>query len=749
MTRRGRLKRVIRAADGPLSTELARAPGGFGLGQVPASRVPDSMTTMVCGFCSTGCALDVHLRHGEAVNLTPSSSYPVNKGSACPKGWEALAPLDAPDRATAPMVRRKGGPLEPVSWPEALALFTERFQAVQAAHGPESVAFLSTGQIPTEEMALLGAVAKFGMGLVHGDGNTRQCMATSVAAHKESFGFDAPPYTYADLEESDVIVLVGSNLCIAHPILWERIARNPHHPEVIVVDPRLTETAAVATQHYAARPKSDLALLYGLAHLLLERGAVDQRFIAEHTTGFEAFVDHVAAFTPDRVAADTGLSLDQLERFAATIAAGERVSFWWTMGVNQSHQGVRTAQAIIDLALLTGNIGRPGTGANSITGQCNAMGSRLFSNTTNLFGGREFTNAEHRREVGGILGIDAGLIPDRPSLAYDQIIEGIHRGTIHGLWIVATNSAHSWINQTEVRELLGQLDFLVVQDLYTTTETAELADLVLPAAGWGEKEGTFINSERRIGRIRRVRRAPGQALTDFAIVKLIAAAWGCGELFQQWDTPEDVFRILARLSAGRPCDFSGIETYAQLDDGGLQWPYPASLPDSSTDSSTGMPAEQRQTERRLFADGQFFTPDGRARFVVEDPVPEPERPSRHYPLSLLTGRGSSAQWHTGTRTSKSAVLRALAPDVAYVEIAPGDAAELGIQASDRVVVESARGSMRARALVAATVPVGHVFVPMHDAATNRLTFPAFDPISRQPSYKSGAVLVRRLHSWET
>ena len=200
MTRRGRLKRVIRAADGPLSTELARAPGGFGLGQVPASRVPDSMTTMVCGFCSTGCALDVHLCHGEAVNLTPSSSYPVNRGSACPKGWEALAPLDAPDRATAPMVRRKGGPLEPVSWPEALALFTERFQAVQAAHGPESVAFLSTGQIPTEEMALLGAVAKFGMGMIHGDGNTRQCMATAVVSYKQSFGFDAPPYTYQDFE---------------------------------------------------------------------------------------------------------------------------------------------------------------------------------------------------------------------------------------------------------------------------------------------------------------------------------------------------------------------------------------------------------------------------------------------------------------------------------------------------------------------------------------------------------------------
>jgi len=428
------------------------------------------------------------------------------------------------------------------------------------------------------------------------------------------------------------------------------------------------------------------------------------------------------------------------------------------MGVNHSHQGVRTAQAIIDLALMTGNIGRPGTGANSITGQCNAMGSRLFSNTTNLFGGRDFTDAADRADVAECLGIDEARITDRPSLAYDQIVEGIHRGTIRGLWVIATNSAHSWINQTEIRELLGRLDFLVVQDMYASTETAQLADLVLPAAGWGEKEGTFINSERRIGRIRRVRRAPGQALDDFAIVKLIADAWGCGPLFDEWESPEAVFRILARLSAGRPCDFSGITGYAQLDHGGLQWPYPpgteaGGVPGESAAagpaSSALAPGSEDPNERRLFADGRFFTPDGRARFVVAEPVPVTERPSARYPLSLLTGRGSSAQWHTGTRTSKSPVLRALAPGGAHVEIAPCDAGPLGVESSDWVVIESARGSMRARAMVTPTVPAGHVFIPMHDAAVNRLTFPSFDPLSRQPSYKTGAVAVRPLHAWES
>src|SRR3954467_3815215 len=271
------------ARSGPLTRELLLSPGKFGLGKVPARLAPDATTSMVCGFCSTGCSLDVHLRDGVAVNLTPTTEYPVNLGRACPKGWEALAPLDAPDRATTPLWRDHKGRLQQVGWPAAISTFVTRFRAILDRHGPESVAFLSTGQIPTEEMALLGALTKFGMGLVPGDGNPRQCMATSVAAYKQSFGFDAPPYTYADFEQSDVIVLIGSNLCIAHPIMWERICRNPHRPEIVVIDPRSTETAMAATQHYRLRPKSDLVLLYGIANLLITRDAVDEAFVREHT----------------------------------------------------------------------------------------------------------------------------------------------------------------------------------------------------------------------------------------------------------------------------------------------------------------------------------------------------------------------------------------------------------------------------------------------------------------------------------
>ena len=724
-----RFRSLLRARDGRLTRELLRSPGRFGLGQVPTRVAPDATTSVVCGYCSTGCGLTVHLRDGEAVNLSPAAGYPVNLGMACPKGWEALTVLDAPDRATTPLLVGDDGVRSPVSWDVAMTTLAARFRAIQAEHGPESIAFLSTGQIATEEMALLGAVAKFGMGMVHGDGNTRQCMATAVVAYKQSFGFDAPPYTYQDLEESDCLVFVGSNLCIAHPILWERVMRNRNRPEVVVIDPRRTETAASGTLHLAARPKSDLVLFYGLAHVMIENGWIDRDFVAAHTTGFDDYARFVRRFGLLSVAYETGLKPEAILHLAHLIHTRKRVSFWWTMGVNQSHQGTRTAQAIINLALLTGNIGRPGTGANSVTGQCNAMGSRLFSNTSGLLGGRDFANAEHRAEVAGVLGISEERIPQHAGRSYDQILDGVRDGSIRALWVVATNPAHSWIEQGRFREALDKLDFLVVQDMYHSTETAARADLLLPAAGWGEKEGTFINSERRFGVIKKVRRAPGLALSDFHIIKLAAHYYGCGELFTEWESPEAVFQILKRLSAGRPCDISGIRDYRSLDRaGGVQWPYPEHDAD---------PAPQR----RLFADGRFHHPDGRARFLFENPRPIAEDADDEYPFLLLTGRGSASQWHTQTRTAKSDVLRKLVPPGTPLEIHPHDAAALGIDSGRPVVVESRRGRMSATAFVSPNVSRGQVFLSMHDPATNALTLSEYDPYSRQPAYKGCAVRV--------
>jgi len=717
--------------EGPLTREVLLHPAQLESGSrlLPRQLQSGGITPSICGFCSTGCSLNIHRNEGEAFGVTPTLEYPVNSGMACPKGWESLAVLDSRDRAVTPLLRNSSRKLQPVNWDRALRTFVDRLKSIQSRYGPHSVAFLSTGQIVTEEMALLGSLAKFGMGMLHGDGNTRQCMATSVVAYKQAFGFDAPPYSYADFEESDVIVLIGSNLCIAHPILWQRVMRNRHRPEIIVIDPRATETSMAASQHLALYPKSDLTLLYGVARILIDRGWIDADFIAAHTSGFSEFAEFVKSYSIERVAQETRLSEESIEQLARTIHQGERVSFWWTMGVNQSHQGVRTAQAIINLALMTGNIGRPGTGANSITGQCNAMGSRLFSNTTNLLGGHDFANPSDRRKVAHVLGLDEATIPSEASWPYHRILEGILRGEIRALWVIATNPAHSWINQNMVRDVLSRLDFLVVQDMYHNTETAQLADLVLPAAGWGEKNGTFINSERRIGVVRKAARAPGESLADFHIFKLIAEYWGCGEMFRDWKSPEAVFQLLKRLSDGQPCDITGIEDYEMLErSGGIQWPYPAGLHDS-------------ETQRRLFEDGQFYHVDARARFLSESPRTFSEEPTAKFPFLLLTGRGSVAQWHTQTRTAKSAVLRKLYADEPFVEICPHDSQRLGIRSGDRVVVSSQRGRLQARALVTPAVQPGQLFIPMHYDTTNLLTHASFDPYSHQPAYKACAVTI--------
>ncbi len=718
---------------GPLTEELELVASLGGLGRLPQRLVPQQTVAMTCGFCSTGCSLNVHMKDGKPVNLTPDHHYPVNLGEACPKGWEALTPLKAPDRAASPYLRQDNGDLKQVDWDTALKAFVNNFKSIQSKYGTESVAFLSTGQIATEEMAFLGSLAKFGMGIIHGDSNTRQCMATAAVAYKQSFGYDAPPYTYADFEESDCLIFIGANPCIAHPIMWQRVCRNRHHPNIVVVDPRKTETAMAATHHYAITPKSDLVLLYGLANVLIGNGWIDQDYIDAHTSGFSDFKNHVKKFDIAWVSERTGLPPKDIVDLAQLIHWGKRVSFWWTMGVNQGYEAVRTAQAIINLALITGNIGRPGTGANSITGQCNAMGSRLFSNTTGLLGGRDFYNENDRREVASILGLDVKHIPDRGSLAYDEIIEEIVRGKIKGLWVIGTNPAHSWINGNEFRKILAEnLEFLVVQDMYHTTETAMMADLILPAAGWGEKEGTMVNSERRLGLLKKVARPPGVALADFYIFKMIAHYWGCADMFTQWESPESVFEILKRLSKDMPCDLTGIRDYRMIDEaGGIQWPLPEGT-------------QSFEQERRLFEDGEFFHDDKKARLLFSEIRPHPEAVDSEYPLALLTGRGTSSQWHTQTRTGKSEVLKKMYPADPYVEINPQDARKLGVRQGQWVTVASKRGQIRAQASIMPTIAKGQIFMPMHYPQTNRLTLGVFDPYSRQPSYKICAVRVEAL-----
>ena len=729
---------ILHSTNGPMTADLVQRPASFGLGNLPSNMQPDSLIYSTCGFCATGCGLEIHIKDDQPINVTPQVKYPVNLGMACPKGWEAVRVLAATDRGTTPLLKNSNGLKVPVDWKTAISEFCDNFKTIQAEHGNASVAFLSTGQIVCEEMAFLGTLAKFGMNIVHGDGNTRQCMATAATAYKQSFGFDAPPYTYADFEQSDCIVLIGSNLCIAHPIMWQRVLRNKNNPEIIVIDPRQTETAMGASEHLQLKPKSDLTLFYGLANLLIQRGAVDENFIAQSTNDFEAFKVFVAEYTLEKVCGVSGIDEEQLNRVADKIAAAKAASFWWTMGVNQSYEGTRTAQALINIAMMTGNIGRPGTGGNSITGQCNAMGSRLYSNTTNLIGGHDFLNPADRKKVADALDIPESVIPQSNSWAYDQIIDGIENGTIRGLWIIATNTSHSWINSPRGQQLLGKLDYLVVQDMYHSTETAVQADLYLPAAGWGEKEGVFINSERRLGVCKRVAKAPGQALADFSIFRLIAERWGCGDMFASWTSPAAAFEKMKAVSAGQPCDITGIKDYAMIQhNGGIQWPLP------KDENATELNNQKVQQERRLFEDGRFYHADGKAKFLFESPTPNAEPTDEEYPLMLLTGRGTVSQWHTQTRTAKSPLLRKLYPANCYIEIHPLQARQFKLNTGDMVRVTSRRGSIECIAMVTASVGSGQCFMPMHYSQTNHLTWQHVDPYSRQPSYKNSAIRISK------
>jgi anaerobic selenocysteine-containing dehydrogenase len=687
----------------------------------------------LCSYCSVGCAIDVKIEHGQSAKVLPAMDYPVNLGKTCSKGFNLLKPMMAEDRALYPMLRGAGGELERISWDEAANVFVQRMQAVQHQFGKESVAVISTGQLPMEEMAFLGCFARFGMGVRHVDGNTRQCMATSVVAYKQAFGFDAPPYTYRDAEESDCLIFIGANPVVAHPIFWDRVKRNRRHPAIVVIDPRQTETAREATLHLALQPKSDLILLYGLANWLISHGHVQLEWLARHTQGFEQFSEHVRDFSLEDCARAGGLPVSQLEELALLIATRERVSFWWTMGINQSHQGVRTAQAIINLCLMTGQIGRVGTGPNSLTGQANAMGSRIFSNSTSLLGGHDFANPHHRAKIAGILGIADDLIPPDAGQPYDQFLESIDQGAIKALWIVCTNPAHSWIHKSQFFERCAKLDFLVVQDLYANTLTAGLADLVLPAAGSPEKDGTFINSERRLGIVQKVINPPGEALSDFEIIKKLSEAWGLGKRFAAWTDIDAAFEIIRRASAGQPCDITGIKNRQQLlDQGGIQWPF------TNKESAVGC-----EKERRLFENGHFFQPDGRARFLMASPEPAPELPNSEWPFWLITGRGSSHQWHTQTRTGKVDSTRQLYPQRAYAQVHPADAVQRGIQQGDRIRIESRRGHMIVDAEIDTGIQPGQVFIPMHYEEVNKLTCPVFDPLSYQPAYKMAAVNVRK------
>ena len=698
-------------------------------GYTAASKIPEKWVPTTCGYCSVGCGIEIGVKDGRAVASRPHAAHPVNRGKLCPKGLSEHYTIGADNRAKAPLLR-KNGRLTPVSWDTAFETMVQRFREVQQKHGPGALGVLSTGQLVTEEFYTLGKLVQLGFGTNNYDGNTTLCMASAVAGYKLSFGSDGPPGCYEDIEKADVVLLIGANIADNHPILCQYLDSNPHKT-LIVADPRVTKTAMLADIHLPLRPRSDLALINGIAHLLIRHNLIDHDYIARHTAGFDDLARFLEGYTPDRVCAITGLSEEQLYKTAFLYGRARAAFIGWTMGVNHSTKGSETVAAINNLALLTGNIGRAGASPFSITGQCNAMGTRESGFTSAMPGYRPFNDPSGRAELARLWNIDESRLPEKRGLAYPDIVEAAVAGRIRALWIIATNPLVSFPNQDVLRQGMSNLDFLVVQDGYHPTPTTDIADLVLPAAIWGEKEGTYTNSERRVSKVNKAVEPPGEALPDFEIFLRVAAKLGCrDELFPKWTTPEDAFNEWREVSRGRLCDYAGISYELLAERTSVQWP----LRDSAAPDETS----------RLYEDGVFQTADGRAKLFCAAFEDFPEQPNREYPFILNTGR-TVEHWHTRTKTREVEILERLSPR-AWLEMNPRDARQLGLRSHDRVDIISRRGRVSAveLRLTEITAP-GQVFMPFHyfETNVNMVTQSAFDPISREPNYKQCGVRVER------
>ena len=699
------------------------------MGFTSAQKIPDRWIATTCGYCSVGCGMFVGVKDGKAVSVRGNPEHPVNRGLLCPKGLSEHHTIDADTRAKYPLLR-KNGTLVRVGWDEALDTMLEKVRGVQHKYGPQSLGILSTGQLVTEEFYTLGKLAQLGFGTNNYDGNTTLCMASAVSGYKRSFGSDGPPGAYEDLEKADVILLLGANIADNQPILCQRLEHNKSKT-LIVADPRVTKTAMMADVYLPLKPRSDIALINGLIHLLMKNELVDRDYIAKHTTGFEALQESVQKYTPEYVAHITGLSRETLVKVAFLYGHARAPFVGWTMGVNHSTKGTETVNAINNLALITGNVGHPGASPFSITGQCNAMGTREAGFTSSLPGYRKFESAADREELAALWSISPERIPIARGLAYPDIVEAALAKKIRALWIIATNPIVSFPNLGVLQQSLERLEFLVVQDGFHPTPTSELADLVLPASIWGEKEGTYTNSERRVSKVNAAVSSPGEARSDYDIFLAVADKLGCRqELFPGWTEPKDAFEEWKRVSAGRLCDYSGMD-YALIEsEGGIQWPFP----EGTTDL----------TPSRLYSDGTFQTEDGKARLLPTEWVPFPEQPTADYPFVLNTGR-TVEHWHTRTKTGRVPILERLAPN-AWLEMNPRDAETAKLEPHMRVDIVSMRGRTSGVELrVTEMVAPGQVFMPFHFAETNvnRVTQSAFDPISREPNYKQCAVRVER------
>lgn len=697
-----------------------------------------------CPYCGVGCGLEMKppaaaADGGDGIwTARGDRHHPSSLGQVCVKGATVGETLHR-NRLTTPLHRERiDQPFTPISWDRAFDLIAAQVRRTLAAQGPEGIAMYGSGQFLTEDYYVANKLIKGALGSNNFDANSRLCMSSAVSGYRRSFGSDGPPCCYDDLDQADLVLLIGTNTAECHPVLFQRLLKRKRRQkqdlQIVVVDPRATATSDAADLHLAIRPGTDLALLHGLGHLLLERGAVDRTYVATSTEGFEALAELWAGWTPEKASRFCGIEESQLHQLAARWAAGRAVLSLWSMGVNQSVEGTATVAGIINLHLVSGQIGRPGAGPFSLTGQPNAMGGREAGGLAQLLPGyRSVTEAEHRADVERHWGLAPGSIAPDPGLSVWEQIEAMERGALGFWWVAATNPLVSLPGLDRVRAAVARCPMVVLSEAYAGTETASIAHLVLPAAQWSEKAGVMTNSERRVTLCPAFRTPPGGARPDWVIFAELGRRLGFEASFRYGSSAE-VFEEFAAITAGRVCDLSGLSHGLLEEHGPQQWPFPA-----GTAPGGGVP--------RLHTGGRFPTPSGRARLISEPPMGLGEPPDDDHPLVLTVGRYLE-QWHTMTRTAH--VARLLRPHgEPLLEVNPADARVHGLIDGGWAEVISRRGSVTARVLVTDRIRRGTVFLPMHWGAAqeqaceaNRLMHALGCPISQQPELKAAAVTLR-------
>ena len=705
-------------------------------------------TRSVCPYCGVGCGLKVESKRDperegrwRISSVKGDPEHPSNAGALCSKGATVAQVLDQPHRLLYPQQRaHQGEAFERTDWETALARAAATFQRIIAQHGPDAVAFYGSGQFLTEDYYVAQKLVKGALGTNNFDANSRLCMSSAVAGYKLSLGQDGPPASYVDLEEADCYFIIGANMAACHPILFNRLRtrkkKGGEAVQVIVADPRQTNTAAIADHYLALKPGGDVALLNAMLYVLREENLLNQDFMAEHTNGWAEVVSRLDEFAPELVEETTGLTAEQIRAAALAFGRAKSALTLWSMGVNQSVNGVAKNRAILNLHLATGQIGRVGAGPFSLTGQPNAMGGREAGGLSHLLPGhRTVTEPEDRAEVEQYWGLPAGQISAQVGLTALEMVEALESGQLKAIWIAATNPLASFPDLERARQAVQKAELVVVQDAYSPTESGQLAHLLLPAAQWAEREGVMTNSERRVSLVEKAVEPPGEARPDWQIFADFAHHMGFEQGFN-WPDSAAVFEEFKGLTKGRDLDMTGM-SYSRLKETSLQWP---------------CPAEDHPGTSRLYTDGQFQTSDGRARFApLEDSqVAEPTDPQ--YPFVLTTGRVRD-QWHTMTRTGHIPTLLKVEGQP-FIELHPDDAKKLEVTADQPVEVRSRRGRAVFKAVITDKIRPGTVFVPFHwgklfqsdpqAGVCNDLTTGAFDPISKQPELKACAVMLTAL-----